>query len=407
MNKKALAEALSQAYDNPYSDFYRALYASRGFLLPADTPHDQVEWSTIPLLSKEDIASTPLEKRIFVPKEDVLFYRTSTGTSNRGVVIIPRNLVRDLPTRTAHATRMLEFLAPHHFSHFSAEHSGTLSIAGDRSDLPATARLAARFAADGISATPTILAALIPELEKELDLANIRYLYLWGERISHTKRALLYEKFPNAYIEYDYALSELHGVGGAGCEKMIRAKEFFVHPHSDLIYWELVDPQTGAVVEDEGEIVITTLWANNAFPGIRYRTGDLARRVEFPCDCGREAYEILGRSAYDRALLPGGMVTSAELERSLALYRDLIEDDFELHIFDIDSAPRLELHIRTKEGVALTPAVVAAHMAESLSLSPHHTLQDQIRAGLVAELKCVLLPAGLVRKDKQIRIVTH
>lgn len=407
MNPNRLARTFEEAYGNAHSDFYRSFYAARGFTPPTGFPRTLAEWIQLPLLTKADIAAVPLERRTFVPKEDVLFYRTSSGTTNRGVVIIPRNLLRDFSDRAHLTTRMLEFHSPHHFPHVSSELSGTTSIAGDRSDLPATAKLAAHFGADGISVTASILMALIPHLSQTMSASDIRYIYLWGERVSPEKRDLFAQTFPNAYIEADYGLSELHGVGGYGCEEMMWTNELYVHPHSELIYWELIDPASGMPAADEGEVVITTLWNNNAFPGLRYRTGDIARRVNFPCACNRDSYEILGRAAHDRAAVPGGLITSTELERALFLYRDHIEDDFELHIYGNETPPRLELRVRPKAGVTLDPETVAIHISTSVRISPQSTLEDSVRLGLVGTMKCVLLPVGDVHPGKQLRIFAH
>jgi phenylacetate-coenzyme A ligase PaaK-like adenylate-forming protein len=406
MNAHVLAAVFKEAYENPHTDFYRRLYAAHGFTPSIDFPVDVGAWSAIPFLTKEDLAATPVEERTFVPQNDVRFYRTSSGTSNRGVVITPRNFVPDRSYQAPYSDRFLEFMVPHHFPSISAARAGIRMIGGDGGDLPATAKLASLFEVDGIGGSVSLVAAFIPDLERTYDLARIRYVFLWGERISPVKRDLFYRSFPNALVAVDYSLSEVHGVGGSACEEMMRAKALYVHPRSDLIYWELIDPDTGTPA-DEGEIVLTTLWSNNAFPALRYRTGDLARRVAFPCTCGLESYEILGRVAYDRAHFAGGLITSEELERSLALYRDIIEDDFQLHLYDERPMPRAELHVRPKKHLRLDGTVVADAVSEMLRLSPTRTLAGAAQNGLCAPLECVLLSEGTAQSKKHVRIVAH
>jgi phenylacetate-coenzyme A ligase PaaK-like adenylate-forming protein len=408
MNIENLRSVFNEAYENAHTDFYRTLYAAQNFVPSTGFPQDIKEWETLPLLSKEDLMRVPVEQRTFIPKEEVLFYRTSSGTSNRGTVIIPRNFVPDRARQASFTKRFLDFLTPHHFHDVSARRSGIELMQGDTSDLAATAKLASRFSIDGISAPSSILLAFIPHLLAEMDTSQIRYVFLWGERISPVRREIFFRTFPNALIEADYALSEVHGIGAISCMEMIRAHEFFVHPRSELIYWELIDPDTGMVSPEEGEVVITSLWSNNAYPPIRYRTGDLARKVDFPCSCGLASYEILGRVRFDRLIIPGGLITSEELEKALWLYRDHIEDDFELHVYEEkDARMRFELHVRPLAGSKLDAEVIAQNVSQSLRISAQRTLADALRSGLVAEIKCVLLPSGIVPAKKQLRIFTH
>jgi phenylacetate-coenzyme A ligase PaaK-like adenylate-forming protein len=402
MDLERLARVFSFAYENPYADFYRALYAARGFVPPAHFPKSAEEWALLPLLTKEDIAAAPLARRTFVAREDVLFYRTSSGTTNAGLVVTPRNFIPDRRDERERTQRFLEFL-PHHFADRSAARAGIRQIGADVSDLAATARLCALHEIDGIGGPISPLTALIPHLDKVYDLAKVRYVRLWGERISPVKREVIFRAFPQALFLSDYSLSELHGAGAWSCMEMMRAGALFVHPRRDLVHWQLVDPHTGMPSPEEGEVVMTTLWENNAWPSLCYRTGDLARRITFNCSCGAEAYEILGRAQYDRAAAFGGLITSEELERALLLYRDVIEDDFELHIFDSADGERAELRIRPKAGVGLDAETVIANVAAALRISPTRTLSAVPRE----RLSCTLLPASAAPPRKQLRIFVH
>ncbi len=61
------------------------------------------------------------------------------------------------------------------------------------------------------------------------------------------------------------------------------------HPREADLYFEIIDPKTGLVVEDGqwGELVVTTL-TRKAMPFIRYRTGDEARWLTEKCKCGSQ-----------------------------------------------------------------------------------------------------------------------
>lgn len=83
---------------------------------------------------------------------------------------------------------------------------------------------------------------------------------------------------------YDiYGLTEIYGPGiGMSC-----AHECGMHYWDDYLYFEIIDPKTGAVLPDGevGELVITTLFKEGA-PLIRYRTHDLTRIIPGTCKCG-------------------------------------------------------------------------------------------------------------------------
>ena len=66
-----------------------------------------------------------------------------------------------------------------------------------------------------------------------------------------------------------------------------------LHIHDDHFYPEIINPHTGAVVDDHqpGELVITTL-SREATPLIRYRTGEMALLNNERCTCGRTSPRI-------------------------------------------------------------------------------------------------------------------
>src|SRR5204862_2094228 len=66
-----------------------------------------------------------------------------------------------------------------------------------------------------------------------------------------------------------------------------------LHVHEDHFLVEVVDPESGAVLEEgaEGELVFTTL-VKQAMPLLRYRTGDIGSLTYEPCACGRTTARI-------------------------------------------------------------------------------------------------------------------
>jgi phenylacetate-CoA ligase len=66
------------------------------------------------------------------------------------------------------------------------------------------------------------------------------------------------------------------------------------HSHPDWLFLEIIDPETGKVLEDnqEGELVVTTLM-REGIPVIRYRQGDITRIRTDTCKCGKTSPRIM------------------------------------------------------------------------------------------------------------------
>ncbi|HEV8065466.1 MAG TPA: hypothetical protein VGP46_11565, partial [Acidimicrobiales bacterium] len=93
-----------------------------------------------------------------------------------------------------------------------------------------------------------------------------------------------------------------------------------LHVNEDHFWVEVVDPSSGAPVEDGGlgEVVFTTL-TRQAQPVIRYRTGDLASLSRAPCPCGRTTVRmsrLVGRSD-DMLVIRGVNVFPSEIEAAI------------------------------------------------------------------------------------------
>ena len=93
-----------------------------------------------------------------------------------------------------------------------------------------------------------------------------------------------------------------------------------IHIWADLFLIEAIDPKTGEQVAEgeRGELVVTTLdkWA---FPLIRYRIGDLTIVNNEPCECGRthpRIMRILGRTD-DMIIVRGINVFPSQVESVL------------------------------------------------------------------------------------------
>ena len=133
----------------------------------------------------------------------------------------------------------------------------------------------------------------------------------WGEKMRHRIANELGVQL------YDiYGLTEIYGPGIAmSCEK-----ECGMHYWDDYLYFEIIDPNTGALVPEGeiGELVITTLKKTGA-PLIRYRTHDLTRFMPGDCACGLDYPRIdtlIGRTD-DMIKVKGVNIFPAQIEEML------------------------------------------------------------------------------------------
>jgi phenylacetate-CoA ligase len=147
-----------------------------------------------------------------------------------------------------------------------------------------------------------------------------------------------------------YGLTEIYGPGiGIDCDK-----HEGIHYRDDFLYFEVIDPVTGAVLPDgeQGELVITTLQKEGA-PLIRYRTHDLSRKIPHKCSCGREypmIERILGRTD-DMIKVKGVNIYPGQIEDVLKTIPGATSE-YQIHIAHVDGRDVLTLIVESQSGYA-------------------------------------------------------
>ena len=148
----------------------------------------------------------------------------------------------------------------------------------------------------------------------------------------------------------------------------------FLHVHEGEYICELLDPATGAEVDDgqPGELVVTNL-GRTASPVVRYRTGDIAVKRLAPCVCGRTWMRleggILGR-VDDMINVRGVNVYPASIEAVVRRFADVAE--FRSVVTRQGAMRALGLQVELAPGVADPPAraaAIAASLREVLGLT--------------------------------------
>ena len=138
-----------------------------------------------------------------------------------------------------------------------------------------------------------------------------------GEPWTEGLRAEIESALPGLRAVNFYGLSEMCGPGVAA--ECIEVRDG-LHVHEDHFLVEVVDPESGAVLDEgeEGELVFTTL-AKEAMPFLRYRTGDIGSLTLEPCRCGRTTARIRGlRGRRDDMIIVRGVnVYPSNVEHAL------------------------------------------------------------------------------------------
>jgi phenylacetate-coenzyme A ligase PaaK-like adenylate-forming protein len=146
-----------------------------------------------------------------------------------------------------------------------------------------------------------------------------------------------------------------------------------MHLWEDVVYTELVDPETHEpIAEGEGVPVYTHL-DRTSQPMIRLWSGDLARVTSEPCPCGR-TYRRLPDGVYgridDMLLVRGVNVYPNVIENALGSvpgvgpeYRIVVDRPAELDVLTVeveshDLAVELAVRDRVKAACGVTPRVV-------------------------------------------------
>ncbi len=407
-----LTELMSSVVASPYSDFYRTLYR----VPQGSTPNLRTfkDWSLVPSFGKESMLERPMRDYTYVPHADVEAVYYTSGTSGNPPVFCPRS---PYPNSFAYRTQFHDFKGALLIS-VKAQHRGDDFLAGigkesrsvnfDGKHLTACIRLAKASGVDSLAAHTFTLQAIGEEMKKVGMNKNIKLIDFVGETCSLMLYSYMRETFPNATIISYYGMSETEGAVGKPCRALSDEEPYPVYHVHPAYHVDLIDPVTEEPVEIakdvEAEILITDREMPRAFPLVRYRPGDIVRVVDAQCkEHGQWTFTVLGKTASDFMLVPGGQLRADEIERVLRLYSTEVTDHFEMHRYDggTPQKPAVEvvLHVQTLQPTDL--GALAAKIQQELRVAPGRTYQSGVSEGIYAPLRCVPLVENAGKKHKR------
>ncbi len=187
-------------------------------------------------------------------------------------------------------------------------------------------------------------------LAKEIDLSEqgkktMKTILMGGEGLPEHRRKVIEERL-GGEVYLNYGLNEFGGGIGSEC----KAHNGYHVFHNSIL--EIIDPQTGELVEDGkwGELVLTTL-NREAMPLIRYRTGDISRIIVGECECGVK----LPRIDYIKGRADDRVIIGAAEKYYPIVFDKLFDSmkeiqDYWIEIIREDERDTMKVYILTKNG---------------------------------------------------------
>ncbi len=292
-----LQATLNRAVNNV--PFYHELFAKSGVV--PEHVRSVNDLAKLPFTTRDNLVDHQPYGFFAVSLRDIARIHSSSGTTGRPVVVgYTRNdrdhwaecLARILCAIGTDSSDIVQVsFAYGLFSggfglDMGAEHMGATVIPVSVGDVEQQIRVMLDYHTTVLFSTPSY-AMQIAHLMARKDICcqqlSLRRGLFGAEPWSEDVRSRIEEALGISAFDI-YGISELMGPGVAGeC-----SERKGLHVWEDHFLPEIIDPETGAVLEPgaEGELVVTTL-TRESMPLIRYRTGDITSIDRSPCPCGR------------------------------------------------------------------------------------------------------------------------
>ena len=362
-----------------------------------DNLDDPEEWRKIPILTKDELRQISPD-RFFTdfchaPQSHIaelwrsggstgvpLFYPRTFEDLPYCILSFARNLIG--PSLSEKDTAQVSFpLGIHPVGHVYAracqQHEIGVNWAGAGNSTPSLLQidLINRLQPSvwmGMSSYGIHLANMAEDQGIDLASSSVKTILTSAEPMSDAKRAKI-SRMWGAEVWDGFGMTECGMMGGES-----KARDGF-HIWTDLFHIEVIDIETGLPVEDgeEGNLIVTPLFTNNATPFIRWSSGDIVTYKEVGDDTDgpysvfpviKHAHRTVGFFK-----VKGININHPELEDFLFEYKDLVdfkaeiisENDLDLLCLSIEvlhSGNSTELSSKiifdTKNKFEITPKVV-------------------------------------------------
>lgn len=392
---KRLKKQVKNVYKN--SPFYRKKMKELG-VKPGDIQTLE-DVRLLPFTTKDDMRDTYPFGLFAVPKEKIVRYHCTSGTTGNPTVVgytrndmkVWKECIARLVTAagvTYHDTAHISFgygLFTGGFGlHQGLEKVGAGVVPMSSGNTKKQIKLMKDFEATVLIGTPSY-ALRLAETAREMGLDPAQDLKLrvgcfGGEGSTEAMREKLNEAF-GMFATENWGMCELMGPGVAGeCSELSG-----MHISEDHFLVEIIDPVTGEPVPEgeKGEVVVTPL-TKEAIPLLRYRTKDISAVHKERCACGRTTArleKIDGRTD-DMMIISGVNVFPSQIEEVLYNIPG-IGDTYEILLKKDGYIDKIEINAEVTDHEILDSLTALTNLQREVGERMHATLSIHPKINLV------------------------
>ncbi len=260
----------------------------------------------LPTMKKTDLRDNYPDKLVCCPKEDLVRYHVSSGTTGKPTVVAytkndvelwSEAVARSLVSCGLGRGDVLQVAYGYGLFtgglglHYGGEMLGTTVIPASTGNSERQIELIQDLGTTAVACTPSYFIHLIDVAKKMgVDIAKdtkLRTAILGAEPWSESMRQYIHEQ-SGVTAHNIFGTSEISGPMFTDCSELNG-----MHICGDIAYTEILDPETGESLPagEKGELTMTVL-KKEAIPMIRYRIGDITSILEGDCPCGRTSPRI-------------------------------------------------------------------------------------------------------------------
>lgn len=346
--------SLCHAYEN--TAFYKRSFDDAG-VHPSDLK-SLADLAKFPFTVKTDLRDNYPFDMFAVPRDQVVRIHASSGTTGKPTVVgytqtdidnwatlVARSIRASggRPGDIAHIAYGYGLFTGGLGAHYGAEKLGctVVPVSGGMTERQVT--LIQDFTPEIIMVTPSYMLSILDEFRAQgLDprASSLKVGIFGAEPWTNTMRQEIEQAFDMHAVDI-YGLSEVMGPGVAN--ECVETKDG-LHIWEDHFYPEIIDPETGEVLEDgeQGELVFTSL-TKEALPIIRYRTRDLTRLLPGTARTMRRMEKVTGRSD-DMIILRGVNVFPTQIEEQILKCAGLAPH-FQIELTNPDRMDVMTVHV--------------------------------------------------------------
>ncbi len=352
----------------------------------------------LPFMYKEDLRENYPTKMFNVPNTEIVRFHASSGTSGKPTVMgYTQNdlsywteaLARSLTSIGIGSQDILQVSYGYGLFtgglglHYGAEKVGASVVPTSTGNTERQLELMQDLGVTVIACTPSYMIHMNDVAAKMgIDFRRdtcLKKAILGAEPWTESMRAKMEESM--GIRAYDiYGTSEQAGPMFTECEERNG-----IHIGGDIMYVEVVDPDTGEPLEDgqRGEMVVTML-KKEALPIVRFRVKDITTILEGNCPCGRTSpriSRITGRTD-DMLIIRGINVFPSQIEYTLMRIPQ-IGDQYMIEVTRDGALDNITIKVEIK------PEVFSDKVEDMIMLRAHieSELKKYLNIGATVELK--------------------